>query len=322
MQKQGIFRYQCFKYLFGIVFALAVLGFCDTASAATITSYSDRLSNSAPAESSNHTINFTTTVAIPAGGYIRYVPDPGDFEIPASVDFDIDNVALYVATSSGYSLRTATATVSAIDDGVSITTGTSGNIEITLNSTEGVPAGANLRLLIGSHTPNATTTDIGITNPNSAGTFDYVIRAGDITTSSQGRGRYAIVDKVHIDDVDTRETDAPVRFNGAPSGTISGTTLSVEFSLETDEFAKCRYSTASGTPYFSMGTELSTSFVTVHSKVISVATNTAYVFYVRCIDDEGNENTDDYEISFTVPEYPEGAPGGTGQTGSGGAGGE
>lgn len=321
MQKQGIFRYQCFKYLFGIVFAVAVLGLCGTASAATITNYSDRLSNSAPSESSNHTINFTTTVAIPAGGYIRYTPDPGDFEIPASVDFDIDNVALYVATSSGYSLRTATATVSAVDDGISITTGTAGNIEITLNSTEGVPAGANLRLLIGSHTPNATTTDIGITNPVSTGTFDYVIRAGDVTASSQVRGRYAIIDKVHIVDVDTRETDAPVRFNGAPSGTISGTTLSVEFSLETDEFAKCRYSTASGTPYFSMGTEFSTSFVTVHSKIISVATNTAYVFYVRCIDDEGNENTDDYIISFTVPEYPEGTPGGTGQTGTGGTGG-
>ncbi len=309
MHMQGISRYVLLVNTFFLVLFFGVLLTSGSVHAATISNYSDRLSTSAPGESSNHTINFISTASIPAGGFIRFTPDPDDFVIPASLDFDIDNVALYVATSSGYHLRSATSSVSSEDDGIAITTGTSGEIEITLNSAVGIPANAQVRLLIGNHTPLATTTDVGITNPTATGTFAYVLRTGDSGSSSQVRGWYAIVDKVHIDHVDTRETIPPVRFNGAPSGTISGTTLVVQFSVETDEFSKCRYSTASNTPYFSMGSEFSSSFMTVHARNVTVATSTTYTFFVRCIDDEGNMNTDDYEITFTVPEFPNGIPG-------------
>jgi hypothetical protein len=321
MHMQGIFGYTRLS----IFVAIAVMFLCSIfvsrqVEAATITSYSDRISDSAPSAVANHTINFNTTVLIPAGGFIQFTPEENEFEIPLSPDFDIDNIALYVATSSGYHLRQATTTASLDEDGVSITTGTSGQIEITLNDTVSIPANASIRLLIGSHTPNATSTDLGITNPSATGTYSYAIRAGTSGSSSQVRGRYAIVDKVEIEDIDTRETDPPIRFNGAPSGTISGTTVSVEFSLETDEFSKCRYSTASNTPYFSMTNEFTTTFVTVHSDITAVATSTSYVFYVRCIDDEGNENTDDYEIAFDVPAYPDGIPGESGDNENEGSG--
>ncbi len=320
MQTQGFSRYIYTRH----IIVASILGVClffayQFVHAGTIITYSDRVSNSAPSESSNHTVTFTTTVAISPGGYIRFIPDSGDFDIPA-VDFDIDNVALYVATSSGYILRSATGTPSASDDGISITSGTSSQIEITLNSSVGIPANANIQLLIGTQAPNATSTDVGITNPPTTGTFTYMIATGDGIATSEVTGRIAIVEHISIADVDTREVEPPLRFNGGPMGVISGTTLIVELSLETDEFALCRYSTASGTPYLSMGNEFGSSFVTVHAKEIAVATSTAYSFFIRCIDDEGNVNIDDYEISFTVPEAPEGTPGGEDGTGGEGTG--
>jgi hypothetical protein len=312
MRMRGIFRYICLSCAVLVVLGVSFWGGIEQVSAASITNYSDKLSTSAPGESSNHTIDFISTVAIPAGGFIRFTPDAGDFEIPASLDFDIDNIALYVSTGSGYGLRSATSTPSSSDDGISIVTGTSGEIEITLNSSVGVPAGARIRLLIGDHTPLATTTDVGITNPVALGTYSYTLTVGDSGSSSQVSGRYAIVDKVQVPNIDTRETIPPYRFNGAPSGTISGTSLIVQFSFETDEFARCRYSTASNTPYYSMGIQFSNSFATVHSKNVSVATGTTYTFFVRCVDDENNVNTDDYIITFTVPEFPPGVPGSSG----------
>lgn len=296
----------------GILLFFVLFGVHTIVSSATITTYSDRLSTSAPGQYANHTIQFTTTVEIPPNGFIRFIPDPGDFEIPASPDFDFDNIELYVETAGNFIPRVATSTPSPTEDYIVFTTGTSGSVEVTLNSTEGIPAGSRIRMLIGSHTTNATTTDIGIMNPPTTGTFDYVIETGGGATNSRVTGRYAIIEQVHIDDLDTTEDIPPFRFNGAPAGTLSGTTLVVQLSLETDEFAKCRYTSLPNTPYLSMGNEFSTNFITVHSKNIAVATNTTYTFYVRCIDDEGNVNTDDYIITFTVPEFPQGDPGGTG----------
>ncbi len=321
MRLQGILEYTKTKWLLGAVSLLVLLCVHQIVFAATITNYSDRISTSAPSASANHTIDFTTSVAIPPSGFIRFTPDDGDFDIPASVDFDFDNIALYVANGGEHVLRAATTSANASEDGIAFTTGTSGSVEITLNSTEGIPAGARVRLLIGGNTPNATTTDVGITNPPTTGTFEYYIEAGDGVTNSRVRGLYAIVDEVRIQDVDTRETNPPFRFNGAPAGELSGTTLGVEISFETDEFARCRYTTASGTLYYSMWNEFSTSFQTNHSITIAVATNTTYTYFIRCIDDEGNMNLDDYVITFTIPEFPTGDPGGDGGGDGSGSGG-
>lgn len=276
--------------------------------AAQITTYRDLLSDSGPATSSNHTITFTTTRTIPPSGTIRFEPEPGQFTIPAT-DFDLDNVELAVFTSGNFVTRLSTGTPSGTEDGVQITTGTSGNIEFTLNSTVGIPASSQIRILLGNHTVSATSTDLGLINPNATGTHNYYLITDDGVSSSRVRGHYAIVDKVLVPDFDTTETVPPFRFNGAPSGTISGTTLIVQISVETDEFAKCRYSTASGTPYLSMSNEFTSSFTTIHSRNVNVATNTTYTYFVRCTDDEDNVNTDDYVITFFVPEYPQGVPG-------------
>ncbi len=293
--------------LFGVFFL-----FASHAEAGTIHEYRDTLTNSAPSEYSNHTIEFKTTVAIPAGGFVRFTPDDGDFTIPA-IGLDHENVELAIATSSGYVLRAATTSPSALEDGVSIISGASGNIEVTLNSTDGIPANAYVRMRIGDNTSHGTTSDLGLLNAPAIGTYSYVIEAGSGSDVESALGRVALVNKVSVTPIDTREFIPPFRFNGAPSGTISGTTQGVEFSLETDEFSKCRYDTASGTPFSSMGNEFTTTFKTIHPKTISVATSTSYTFYVRCIDDEGNVNTDDYLISFDIPEFPDGVPGDDGE---------
>jgi hypothetical protein len=297
--------------------------------AATIHENKDTLSSSAPNAYANHTLQFKTTVAIPPGGFVRFIPEDGLFTIPAS-DLDHENVELLVSTSSGYVARDATTTADVTTDGVTITPGTSGQIEVTLNNTVGIPAGAYMRLKIGDHTTLGTSSDLGIQNPSATGTIPYYIEAGSGGTVGRVKGLVVIVDQVNVGPIDTTEFDPPVRFNGAPTGTISGTTQNVVLSIETDEFAQCRYDTASGTPYFSMGNEFSQTFRIVHAITFAVTTETTYTFYIRCIDDENNVNTDDYIITFTVPEFPQGQPGdsgdnegqgtgtGTGSSGSGG----
>ncbi|MDB9944394.1 dockerin type I domain-containing protein, partial [bacterium] len=194
---------------------------------------------------------------------------------------------------------------------INITTGTSGQIEWVLNSTDSIPVDAEIRMLIGNDTTNATATDVGIQNPNATGTQNFYIEIGGGESSSV-RGHIALVEHISIAGVDTTETIPPFRFNGAPTGTISGTSLVVEFSLETNEFAQCRYGSTPDTSYFSIGNQFSTVYTTIHSAEIAVATSTTYTFYIRCIDDEGNRNPDDYVITFDVPEYPEGIPGNEG----------
>lgn len=286
----------------------AFFAFLPNAQAAYIQRFSDTISNSAPNERSNHTVQFRTTIPIPAGGYINFSLEDGEFSIPAT-DFDADNVEIYTSSGGDFTQRLATVTPSATEDGISITPGSSGEVSITLNSSTGIPANADIRLIIGDGTANATGTDLGIMNPASVRSYNYTIETGGGGTDGRAIGKIAIIEHVEIPNFDTTETIPPVRFGGAPSGTISGTTLIVQMSLETDEFAKCRYSSNPDVDYFSMGNEFTSNFRTIHPENVTVATGTTYTFYVRCIDDEDNENIDDYVISFAVPEYPEGNPG-------------
>ncbi len=278
--------------------------------AATLVTYSDRISDSAPSVSSNHTIDFRTTVALDPGDLIRFTPESGQFTVPpVAEDFNHENVELLVSVGNGpYNARLATTTPSMSEDGISITSGSNGNVTVTLNGSTGIPADARIRLLIGNHTEYGTSTDLGIINPSATGTYAYDIATGDLQPPSFVRGRLAIVEPVSVPNVDTTELNPPIRFNGAPTGELSGTTQMVEISLNTDEFARCRFSLTPDTPYFSMGNQFTLNFSTIHTYIMSVATDTVYAIYVRCIDDENNINIDDYVINFTVLPPPTGTP--------------
>lgn len=295
----------------GVAF-LVLFYFFTITHAYTINTYRDLITDSAPNEYSNHTIEFTTDVAVPPGGNVGFLLHDGAFTIPASTTiFGIENIELHVATSSGYQKRDIAEIVSATEDGVSITRGsTTPQVEFTLNGSVGIPADAQVKILLGTHTANASTAeDVGILNPPTPGTYSYIIETEGGGNDESVVGFVAIIESVYVGPIDTTETIPPVRFNGAPSGNLSGTTQNVEMSLETDEFAICRYMTTSGHEYFAMSNAFETSYTTVHAVELPVTASTTYTFYIRCIDDEGNINIDDYVISFSILPVPVGNPG-------------
>ena len=299
-----------FGYVWLVFFLALAFSYAPNFASANIVEYKDTLSSSAPATTSNHTIQFKTTTAIQPGDYIRFRPSPGTFTIPA-LNFGINQVELFVDTGSGYAQRNTGTTTSTSTDGVTITSGTSGNVTVTLNSTTGIPADSYVRMLVGKHTSNSTTTDAALINPAATSSHPIFIEKGGSNTVS-ARAWVAIIDQITLGPVDTTETIPPLRFNGAPTGTLSGTTLNVVVSLNTDEFAVCKYSQSAGVAFASMAASFTVTGSIVHSFETPVATSTTYSYYVRCIDDEGNFNIDDYVITFTIDDPPTGNPGDTG----------
>jgi len=98
-----------------------------------------------------------------------------------------------------------------------------------------------------------------------------------------------------------RDTTPPARSNGSPSGTLTAGTTQATLSLTTNENATCKYSISANTAYVSMGNAFSTTGATTHSIIISGLINgQTYNYYVRCQDQAGNANTDDYLINFSV----------------------
>jgi hypothetical protein len=99
------------------------------------------------------------------------------------------------------------------------------------------------------------------------------------------------------------DTTPPTCSNGSPTGTLTSGTTQTTLSLTTNESATCRYSTTPGTAYASMPNTFSTTGGTTHSQTITgLSDGDSKTYYVRCQDEAGNPNTDDFEISFSVAE--------------------
>ena len=97
------------------------------------------------------------------------------------------------------------------------------------------------------------------------------------------------------------DTTPPTRSSGLPTGALSSGTTQTSISLNTNEAATCRYSTASGVSYPSMTSTFSTTGGTSHSTTVSgLSDGNTYNYYVRCQDTLGNANTNDYTITFSV----------------------
>ncbi len=297
-----------------IVFLLSL----DHTFARNITQYKDTISNSTPAANSNHTFAFKIGTDVSPGGYIEITPPVG-FEIASSTNFAAErNVELYV---NGVP-RISSNVLGPTTDLVEVTSGLPGMIRYTLNSTTGLNSGSNLEIRVGNNsskslvfsetfsTSTGTTTveaDIKpIINDSATGTKKFLVEIYDGTLVADAAFSIAIVDTVGIGPVDTTEEIPPFRFNGAPSSTVTGVTLSVELFLETDEFAICKYDIAPGTSYAAMTNTFTGTGLVYHTVVVSVTPDSVQNFYVRCIDDEGNFNIDDYLIQFAVSAIPTG----------------
>jgi len=286
--------------------------------ARNITQYKDTISDSRPLAAANHTLSFRLGTTISPGAYIEITP-PAGFEILGTSTFAAErNVELRVNGT----LRNSGEIQTAAMDLVEIIPGSPGMIRYTLNTTSGISSGANLELRIGNNTSKAlqfseefststgtTTTEADIKpiiNADTIGTKQVLVEIYDGGLVADAGFLIALVDQVGVGPVDTTEEIPPERFNGAPSSTVTGVTLNVELFLETNELAICKYDTVPGTSFQTMPVTFTGTGLIYHTIVVPVTPNSTQVFYVRCIDDEGNFNIDDYVIQFDVSDIPTG----------------
>jgi len=285
--------------------------------AANIGVYSNTISDSAPLQFANHVYSFTPRVPVGPGAMIE-ITLPSDFEFTtATSTFAERNVELYV---NGVA-RTAGPTLGPGVDQVEIDRVGTQQLRYTLAPGAGIPANSAFELRVGNNTSGSleaqttfststgtTTTPADVEPIRNSGTLGVheismeIIDGGVIANTDFV---LFLNEKVTVTG-DTTEEIPPFRFNGAPTSTVGGTTLSVEISLETDEFSICKYDTASGTPFALQPNQFSNTGFVFHSTVVSVTPDSVVSLYIRCIDDEGNFNIDDYLIEFAVSAQPTG----------------
>lgn len=290
-------------------------------SAQNISTFKDTISDSAPGRHSNHTLSFRVGTTIPPAGYID-IEFPSGFGVIGTTTFSANrNVQLFVDGVP----RTVSDTLSGVSDRVEIFPGSPGSIRYTINTISPIPAGSQLELRIGNHTTlaqletevydamlEATTTISGdikpILNATSTGLHRIPVRLFDADSNQIGYAGFTIflINPITLGPADTTETDPPERFNGAPEGIISGIALAIEISLETNEFAWCRYSTLPDIPFTSMTNFFNNTGLIFHTTVVPVLPNATSTYYIRCIDDEDNFNIDDYIIEFFINALPTG----------------
>jgi len=301
------------------------------AGALNVHKYSDLITNSAPNAAANHTFTFTVKKNIPAGGYLDFDFPPG-FVLPDTPTFAARNVELYV---NGIARNASTILTPALDQ-VLITTGDGGSVRYNLNSSTGISTNSELEFRIGNHTSTAlpsitsystttgtTTSDadiVPITNPPSPGNQKIAMTVGGTSETMYADFLISIIQPIRIEGVDTTEEIPPYRFNGAPNGEIGGTTLFVEMSLETDEFAWCRYSSTPDVDFNAMTLMFNNTGKVFHRHLVAVVPESLNIYYIRCVDDEGNFNIDDFIIAFYAPGAPAGTANEDGETEGDGSG--
>ncbi len=314
----------------GIAFAADLLAVSDMVS-------DSRLSGT----TTTHTITFTTAALIPASGSIILSLEAtggASFTIPAALDYtDVD---LAVSVGGGPFIdRTLAAVPSLTDDGVTVVSGASGSITFMLASGGGasIPAGAAVRIKIGSNATFGVIGDQFIASPSAQNSYRIRIYARDVSgaTLNGGTAMVAIIAPVTTFAA-SGNIVPPLRTNGLPSGLLPGSTKNVLISLNTDISAMCKYATTSGVGFYTMSS--STIFTDanlnlLHYQSIAVATNSINSFYVRCMNTSFVFNPDDYLITFEVgvvpnasttpppPAPPPPPPSPSGPSGGGGGGG-
>lgn len=187
------------------------------ANAASITSASDTLSNSAPSALSNHTIAFTTPNGLVTGGNIQ-ITFPVQFTLGLLDEDDVDILI------NGLSSSTAASAAAGVW-GVSTSTN---SITFTTPTDMGVASATPIVIRIGSHAVDFGTGTTTIVNPSA--TTSYVIDIGG-TMQDSGQVRVAIVDQVVVSaNVDTSLTftvtgvSSGQAVNGSPTTTIANST--------------------------------------------------------------------------------------------------
>lgn len=272
--------------------------------AASLTHVRDVIDSSTPSAATNHTVQFVLTEALLPDEYISIVFEDGEFTVPSGFDYTDMDVSTAPSLSGPFTDRSLAAFPTALADGVFVVPGVSGMITITLNSTNGMPAGTVVNIELGDH---ATFEEVGIEqiiNPAILGSYRIVIttKSGSFAEKDSATAMIAIVDPVGVGPVNTIDDTPPVISNGLPTGLLLAGTTGVEISVQTNEFAGCRYATTSDIAYGLMADDFLSTTGTLHRATIATGfeNGNTYTYYVRCIDFDGNVNTDDYLIVFSI----------------------
>jgi hypothetical protein len=104
----------------------------------------------------------------------------------------------------------------------------------------------------------------------------------------------------------------PLRTSASPLGSLAAGTTQATLMLATDEAATCKYATIPNAAYSVMPNVFSVTGGVAHSSVVSGLQNgLTYSYYARCLDSNGNVNTTDFPIQFSIAssEPPASAPG-------------
>ena len=114
-------------------------------------------------------------------------------------------------------------------------------------------------------------------------------------------GDPAAAAKIHIEYVSGVDVSPPDISDGSPSGTLPPGTIGVTLSVTTDEDATCRWDDVAGVAFASMANTFATTGGTAHSTPITgLSDGETRTHYVRCEDGEGNANTDDFVVTYTI----------------------
>ena len=283
------------------------------ARAARLDRVRDLIQKSWPGATTTHEIRFTLTNGIPAGGRIILTPELNQFEIPASFDYTDIDLATSSSVSGPFTDRSLAAAASATDDGVAVVSGTAGRITFTLGGT-GINTGETVLIRLGTNAVYGETGDSSIVNPVLAGGYRINIStydAGSVLVDSSD-AVIAVINPISVGSIMPK-----IRSNGTPTGILVAGTTATILSLNTNYDATCRYSQVASTSYADMTGVFSSTGLRYHSTMLTGLTGGQhYYYYIRCRDSDGEDDPDDYLITFSIE-----ASGGSGGTGGGTGGG-
>ncbi len=117
-------------------------------------------------------------------------------------------------------------------------------------------------------------------------------------------------------DYSVPDTTPPIISSLSPTGELNNGTRETTLSFLTDEYAICHYSDVEDASYDAMDI-MSNTGGTSHSTVVTdLSDNSEYSYYVKCKDTNGNINTDNSIISFSVKKHRSSGGGGGGSSSS------
>jgi hypothetical protein len=227
------------------------------AEAASVTSLSDTLSDSAPSVGSNHTLTFVTPTGIANGSTITISLANGPFLLGSTTFADVDVL-------DGSTNLSVAANCAATDE---IGFSTSTNL-ITLtfcggDGAEILPAGTTT-ILIGNHATFGTTGSRQLINPT-VGSYEIDITAG---ASDTGSTRVAII--------------APVVVTAAVDTSFTFTVAGLGGGVDVNGLVTTGTSTATSIPFGSLLANTASSA----AQQLSVSTNSSYGFAVTVTTDQ------------------------------------